>query len=166
MGQDAAPGSLGTPAVDTLYERVLDLKRAGFLPDLLDRGNRRYTRESAAAAAKAGMEFCVRLPQMLQKSPQFDEGGRQSLAKHFEMTEWLARAVLPEMRALGMTLAEIEARFDRAAEGLKANKIPVRRFREIGFSDVAKGHWADGAVLELKSVGILWGYPDGSFRGG
>ncbi len=33
------------------------------------------------------------------------------------------------------------------------------------FSDVAPNHWAAQAVLNLRSNGILRGYPDGKFQG-
>lgn len=33
------------------------------------------------------------------------------------------------------------------------------------FRDVPSNHWAAKAVEELRSLGLLTGYPDGRFRG-
>lgn len=35
----------------------------------------------------------------------------------------------------------------------------------IGFKDVPEGHWASSAVGRLSQLGILEGFPDGTFRG-
>lgn len=62
-----------------------------------------------------------------------------------------------ELRSIGVDMAEAYSHLE-AAESL------IRRF-EKSFTDVPKNHWASTATRELKTLGILNGYPDGKFHG-
>lgn len=33
------------------------------------------------------------------------------------------------------------------------------------FRDVPKGHWAEGYVQKLEEIGVVTGFPDGTYRG-
>ena len=71
----------------------------------------------------------------------------------------------PELRVLGVPPADIDRDVTVAYSGYGR-----LRFQPVGsalkqFSDVPSGHWAAGAILDLRKVGVLGGYPDGSFRG-
>ena len=54
---------------------------------------------------------------------------------------------------------------------VNATRCPGRYFPDIKnaldtpFKDVPANHWARDAVSQVKSMGILGGYPDGTFRG-
>lgn len=48
--------------------------------------------------------------------------------------------------------------------GNTVSKMKVRVLRLLSFKDVPKDYWASGVVQQIASIGIVTGYPDGTFR--
>jgi hypothetical protein len=59
----------------------------------------------------------------------------------------------------------IIARLGSPADEKSVKKRIMAFFGESIDRDVPVDHWAAGAVANLRKVGILTGYPDGSFDG-
>ena len=62
----------------------------------------------------------------------------------------------------GVTRAEFAAMIVRAL-GL-AGEAEVVRGIPTGYTDVAAGHWAAGDIIVAREMGLINGYPDGSFK--
>ncbi len=172
LGQSIAqeppiPQSLGAPAVSVIYEKTLELKKVGLLvgyPDGLHHG-RQDTRYEFAVAAYAALKHLEHLLEPSVERPLNREGIR-FLASHFEKVEWLVQASAPMLAAMGLDDKARESLVAGVAQRFKERGETVHRFRDIRFPDLPKGHWAEAALVKLKQDGILWGDPDGRFRGG
>ncbi|PKM82441.1 MAG: hypothetical protein CVU89_05400 [Firmicutes bacterium HGW-Firmicutes-14] len=62
----------------------------------------------------------------------------------------------------GVTRAEFAAMIVRAV-GL-ADQASVARGSATGYRDVDAGHWASGFIIIAREMGIISGYPDGTFK--
>jgi len=85
-----------------------------------------------------------------------------------ETTAFFKQAVLyfsTEIRELGGNVAAIY----RQAEDLEKRTTTLRQIIAGNaplFTDVPEDHWAAKAILELRSKGLIVGYPDERFKGG
>jgi len=64
----------------------------------------------------------------------------------------------PELRRRGVSLFQVEARIAALERNLSLGKVVAP------FPDVPKDHWAYAAVQALRQVGIIVGYPGGTFH--
>ncbi len=71
----------------------------------------------------------------------------------------------PELRSLGASLSDITVPVARYRSEVLTLQLPVPGSALRQFSDVPTDHWAAKAILDLRSHGLIHGYPDGSFRG-
>jgi hypothetical protein len=72
-----------------------------------------------------------------------------------------AKAFAPELNTLGLDERAALLRLEELGARLaKASPLRARPFR-----GVPSGQWAAKAVGDLRALGLLDGYPDGSFRG-
>lgn len=75
-------------------------------------------------------------------------------------TEWASNLKKPldELTEMQKTIKVIKLRF--AERG-----TPVDEHRFEPFSDLPCGHWANDAIIRMREIGVLRGYPDNTFRG-
>jgi hypothetical protein len=55
-------------------------------------------------------------------------------------------------------------RAEAAAVFLRLLRIAPSRATSASYPDVPAGHWAAGVIAAMRSVGLIEGYPDGTFR--
>lgn len=102
-----------------------------------------------------------RVPEHLRLSNQ---PSVRRFAGEYWRLELLVRELTPELLDTDVTQDEIDEslRWIRSTFGIL--KVELIFPNGDWFPDVPEGHWADTAIHNLRRAGILYGYPDGSFR--
>ncbi len=160
------------PSMRTISEKCFQLTQVGintYYPAFNHRAI--FSRYEVAALAHSCIQGLKGWLDSLEKLMIEDSKKReyqdqyQELSRLFELIEFVCRATLNELMSMEVDPFALDKEFSEIAKRFTLRGIPVRRFDDIWFTDVPKKHWADNAVHELRKVGILWGYPNGSFNG-
>jgi len=179
-----------TPKNHWVYEAMSDLKSTGLLigyPDGL--GFRRNNDRSRYELAVATNAAFVRAHDMVSGLAQMRESISQRPADApgaiKDLADWdsevkfykkgfvrqqkeildLIATFSPQLSKLGVDPAEMTGRLKRDSTDFLTMRRPKPGEALEQFPDVPTGHWAAGATQNLRSLGILHGYPDGQFRG-
>jgi len=174
-----------TPKNHWVYEAMADLQSSGFVfnyKDYLGRGphsvgrfeiavhtNAAYTRLHGLVSS--GYET-VEAPSNLNiPSKALDDLNskyrrlRSAIDRHEKELVSLIIEFTPELKALGVEVDGLTGQVKRDAQAIRSMR-PVQAGEALQqFPDVPADHWAADAVKNLRSLGILHGYPDGKFRG-
>ena len=70
----------------------------------------------------------------------------------------------PELRDNHLDPRRLKGQLQRDISRLLKMRIAIPGEAQRQFPDVPRDHWAASAIQELRSVGILHGYPTGEFR--
>ena len=90
---------------------------------------------------------------------------RNLLPDRFWHVEFLMREFAWELAGIGADLEEMWSKLSKVRESYTDLGIELRDPYNERFTDVPDGHWADEAIHNLRRAGILYGYPDGTYRG-
>jgi len=178
-----------TPKNHWAYEAISDLKSGGALagyPEGL--GYRPVVASRYEFAVKANAAFLRThniVSGMAQERGAIGQlsANTAGLAKRLADWDWGLKAVKPgfdrhqkeildlittfstELSKLGADPAEMTIQLKRDTATFLAMRRPQPGEAFQQFSDVPTGHWAAEATQNLRSLGILHGYPDGKLRG-
>jgi len=90
--------------------------------------------------------------------------GKQLIRQENELVRLIVEFT-PELKALGVEVDGLTGQVKRDAQAIRSMR-PVQAGEALQqFPDVPADHWAADAVKNLRSLGILHGYPDGKYRG-
>jgi len=71
----------------------------------------------------------------------------------------------PELKGLGVTRDVFVPAIEEVKLALVHWRTPIPGIALQQLKDVPTNHWAAQAVLDLRKVGLIDGYPDGTFKG-
>jgi hypothetical protein len=184
------PSFPDTPANHWAYEGMAYLKSLGFLiglPDGIGRGVRPRTRfELAVAYHASGTNLLAfagglgELENQIELDPPGSDRAAADLKFFNEERMKLSNTLLPRtcnylvrgLKEFSPEIHDLGATDDLLHVAVPQLRSVMSRIRKphVGralqqFPDVPAGHWAANAVLEMRKLGLLHGYPDGSFLG-
>jgi hypothetical protein len=147
-----------------------DLKKAGILigyPDGLIYGRGLTSRYECAVMTHVAW-------QNLRKFVGFDSDGNRTLsalktdelrllARWFPLVEGLLHDLGIELEYLGLSKSTVASQIVETERAYAAMGVTLQRSAGGRFSDLPVGHWAEKEVLALRRLGLLNGYPDGTF---
>ena len=92
------------------------------------------------------------------------ESSIEVVAENFWHLEFLVREFRTELLGIGVDYEEYWDLLSLLKTTLAEKGIELRDPYNERFTDVPEGHWADEAIHNLRRAGVLYGYPDGTFR--
>jgi len=174
-----------TPKNHWAYEAMADLQSSGFVfnyKDYLGRGphsvgrfeiavhtNEAYTKLHGLALSgyetiEAQSKFNIPSKVTVDLNSKYRRL-RSALDRHEKELVSLIVEFTPELKALGVEVDGLAGQVKRDAYAIRSMS-PLEAGEALQqFPDVPADHWAADAVKNLRSVGILHGYPDGKYRG-
>ena len=88
----------------------------------------------------------------------------QTMSYQWWQVTWMANEFQQELEALGFGPSVSLEIILQCRAAITRERLGVK-FSNGYFVDVPPGHWADEAIHNLRRARIIFGYPDGTFRG-
>ena len=87
------------------------------------------------------------------------------VASEYWRYEHLLRELSAELLAAGIAQEEIDVSFEWFRSSFAEMGVELVFPNAAYFPDVPEDHWAEPAIHILRRAGVLYGYPDGKYRG-
>jgi len=173
-----------SPQYEWLRNGIREMKEEGLLvgyPDGLIKGHFVPGRFDYAVAIHASLAHLIKISTYLRQQVikmRFlrldsveaqaivaDRNSLQNLGASYAFIGRVIKELSPELKYLGVDPNVMLGQLDKVVSDIRLFQNTRVGSAFEPFPDVPKGHWAAGAVADLRALGLITGYPGGAFRG-